>query len=300
MSARESVLVLCVNYHSEEDAAHLAQEMLSQEESCNLHLLMVDNSDSLGPEHQLQQMASQDRRLQILNPKANLGYFGAAWYGMNHYLQTNPLPNWIIVSNPDILLPDQKFFSTLFSLSPEGERPAILAPTIESALTGADQNPYIKVRPTAKMMVFRKWMFQFYPVSIGYQLLALFKAKLRDLIGKSLAPTAKPKAGKIYAGHGSFIIFHKSFFEAGGTLKHGVFLFGEEIHVAESAQRLNLKSMYQPALRVIHNEHATTGIIKSRKMAQFQKEATAYCASLFTGGQAASPTIHKEDALNDK
>jgi GT2 family glycosyltransferase len=85
----------------------------------------------------------------------------------------------------------------------------------------------------------------------------------------------------IYAPHCSFVIFNRKYFETGGTLKHGAFLFGEEIFVAETVRNLGFRIIYDPRFFVLHREHATTSILKGRKMLVYLREANDYCVNQF-------------------
>jgi GT2 family glycosyltransferase len=110
----------------------------------------------------------------------------------------------------------------------------------------------------------------------------LIKERLHRLRQPSGIDTAEPTATveplQIYAAHGAFLAFRKSYFEAGGTLRHGAFLFGEEIFVAETVRRLGLTIGYDPRLRVFHRGYTTTGYMPSRQMATYMREAARYCA----------------------
>jgi hypothetical protein len=46
--------------------------------------------------------------------------------------------------------------------------------------------------------------------------------------------------------------------------------------VAETTKGLGLAVSYCPWLRILDNEHASTGIIRSRKVAGYMKDATNY------------------------
>ena len=75
------------------------------------------------------------------------------------------------------------------------------------------------------------------------------------------------------------MIFYRTYFEKGGTLDHGAFLFGEEVFVAESARKFGMEIVYDKRLRVIHSEHVTTRSSKDRM--KYKYEAARYCAKEF-------------------
>lgn len=90
------------------------------------------------------------------------------------------------------------------------------------------------------------------------------------------SPTPQPgdsTARRIYAPHGSFVIFSRSFFQAGGFLDTTVPMFAEEFTIATLAERLSLPIMYHPELKVSHREHSTTGAALTRAKYDMERMA---------------------------
>ena len=280
------VLVTCVNYHNERETEAFIGKLGEQRIPGTLSTVVVNCNEAGDPD--LSFIAGVPG-VEVASPGRNLGYFGGAAYGLRRYLEDNPLPDWVVVSNTDIAFPDRDFFGRLLALYPEGA--GVVAPSIHSNLSSRDQNPYMARRPPAARMHFYKWIFRFYPVYTAYHALSLARGKLLSVVpgvtsgnapgdaGAAGGPRSSPRS--IYAPHGSFVLFHRRYFEAGGNLDHGAFLFGEEVFVAETARRLGLPVEYDPRLALLHREHATTGLFKNRKVARFQWEASAYCAEEF-------------------
>jgi hypothetical protein len=106
-----------------------------------------------------------------------------------------------------------------------------------------------------------------------YSLFTIYHLVKTKLLGR--ANTRQNELVKPYALHGSFMIFNKTFFQKGGSINYPCVLFGEELFIAEQTLKLNLNMLYEPTLQVEHNEHATTGIFKS-------KEAVAYLQQSYT------------------
>jgi GT2 family glycosyltransferase len=79
--------------------------------------------------------------------------------------------------------------------------------------------------------------------------------------------------GKIFAPHGSCIIFNKNYFERGGTLEPISFLFGEEMFIGETARRINLEVVYVPDLQVSHTEHSSFGNFISRRTNTYYRQS---------------------------
>ena len=88
----------------------------------------------------------------------------------------------------------------------------------------------------------------------------------------------------IYAPHGACVIFSKRFFSEGGSLDLPVFLFGEEICIAEAVRRLGLSVIYNPKLVLTHHEHQSPQwrrILLTRKAALHLAKSTAYLVDTY-------------------
>jgi len=283
--AEPQVLVICVNFHCEEDIRRLVAETLDQRGSDRLRVVVVDNGSDEAADPPLTALAESDPRVSVVSTGANLGYYGGAARGLQKYLEAMYIPEWIAVSNPDIQFSGGDFFEGLLrmhSLSP----PEVLAPAILVREVGKDQNPYMVGRPSRFRIQFYKWNFHFYITCLAYHLLLPARAFARMLLKAGLPSQANsirapllPQA--IYAPHGSFVLFHRSYFVAGGGIKHGARLYGEEVFVAESARRLALKVVYDPRLQVLHRRHSTTQALPNRRMASYLRESSAYIADKF-------------------
>jgi GT2 family glycosyltransferase len=253
----------------------------SQEFEGQLRAVVVDNSQPPATDSRLDALAKEDH-FDVVVPPENLGYFGGAAYGFDHFVAGHGLPDWVIVSNPDILLEDKRFFDKLCILHRDTHC-AMIAPGIMSRLTGDNQNPYMKQRPGKSITSFREQIARNVLVFNAYELLSHAKRGLRGIFKRSrrLLTDAVGDVSKIYAPHGSFIIFNKAYFEAGGSLEYEPFLYGEENYVAEIARQLNLPVFYDPRLQVTHQEHATTGLLKSKAMVSIIHDARSYLYNRF-------------------
>jgi hypothetical protein len=183
----------------------------------------------------------------------------------------------------DVEFSDGQFFSALRELETT-ESLGVVAPRIWSARWKRDLNPKISQRPSKARMNLYRVIFGNYYLQMTYEILSFLKNGLKASIRERLAsfrghPQSEMQiedASSIYAPHGSCMIFNRRYFSAGGNFEYSVFLFGEEIFVAETAKRLGLAVRYCPWLRILDSEHASTGIIRSREVAGYMKEATNY------------------------
>jgi GT2 family glycosyltransferase len=100
--------------------------------------------------------------------------------------------------------------------------------------------------------------------------------KIRYTLRKWMLDGNSCAAKSIYAPSGAFLIFSRRFFEAGGFIDDGSFLYAEEFRVAEMCRCLNLAIVHEPALRVWHEGSQSTGRMLSRSVYRYQKEGFSY------------------------
>ena len=274
----QGFLLICVKYGGDEETERYLESVQAQEGLHALHVLVVDNSADSNWIPSVSQLSCQ-----AVRPPANLGYLGGARYGLSAYLEQNVMPDWVIISNVDLTISDRRFLEHLSKLASVPDVGAV-APSIYSDLTGIDQNPYMKTRPSELRMHAYKWLYRSWLVLNLHE----FTAALFHRVRTALSIARKPPTDRvshcrqtIYAPHGSLMILSKQYFERGGDLNFPEFLFGEEIYIAEKMMALGLKVIYEPLLRVIHEEHRTTKLMKSRNIAAYAAASAAYCADTF-------------------
>ena len=259
-------LILLVNYRHEDEVVTFIREQLLQQEQVELTIVVCDNgsTDSDGFRKQL----SAWKQVHYFSAGTNLGYFGGAAAGLKYFTQTiGELPSWTIVCNTDVELPGRDFLYRLFSLS---RGALVAAPAVHSTLSGHQQNPFREQRVSLSYLKFMRAIYSFYPLYFLYQLLAYVKRFFRR------ARTAEGVTRNVYAVHGTFFAFHRTFFAQGGSLQYGSLLFGEELFVAEQLAGMQSACRYVPELQIEHREHASTGRFKSPGMVKYMKESTDY------------------------
>jgi GT2 family glycosyltransferase len=287
---KNDILTICVNYHNDEETINFVKELIAQQNCDGQKVIIVDNSDRSDIPSPLLKLCC-DERVLLYHPCENMGYYGGAWWGMQQYLKEFSLPDWVIVCNTDLHFPIPDFFTRLLRYHAENP-PAIIAPNIILELQGlipsseTNQNPHLVRRPRRLRLHFCKWIYRYYPPSIIFEILSSLRHKIGNHLKREMVPSnftihSNDKPVKIYAPYGAFVIYHRSYFEAGGTLDYGAFLFGEEIFVAEIARRLGLTVLYDPRLHVMHRARTATGKLSSRKRIRFTYESTLYLIDTF-------------------
>jgi hypothetical protein len=262
----EEVHFIAVNYRGSSALPTYLQSLLSQD-CASWRMTVIDNSADPRETEQLSRFARVSESVRVVPAPRNLGYLGAAGWLMS---QPGPAPaEWTVLSNMDIRLSDSTFVSGLLGV---GDGAPVLAPSIVSMPGGWPQNPYLVTRPSVRAMRRRKLMLSNPIVGQAAGLAAETKLRFR----KRDDACADLRRRPVYAPHGSVIPFHRRYFTDGGDLEHPVFLFNEELTIAEKCRRLGFTVMFEPSLRVVHDRHQTTGVWRSWRVLRAQAEAAEY------------------------
>ena len=277
-----SLVAICVNYYNEQQTIAFARRLVELHSPTQCQVIVASNNVTGDGNKTLTEAFSDTPQVQIVHWGENLGYFGAAARALREYLLSHELPDWVSVSNTDLLLEDGPFVQRLMEHS---NTPGIgvVAPSVISTATGIEQNPFMMSRPPAFRMHLLKWVFKTRPTWLLWGQASRLKYVIRRCLEAVKAagnnPTAQQACRPIYAAHGSFIVFRKEYFDGGGCLDHKPFLFGEEIMVAETARRLQLTTLYDPFIVLRHIEHSTVG--ESARVREYQAESARHCADQF-------------------
>jgi len=274
VTAQAEVLLICVNYRKPVETQHFVSSARDQTLNASLRVIVVDNS----PQPTIIDTDTAD--LKTFAPGKNLGYFGGAAAALKEHLKNREMPRWVIVSNPDVFFPSRDVLQRLLD-SHRGDEPAVIAPSIRTLNSFVEQNPYMRLRPNRWRMRLNSWIFSHYPVDAVYQGLSWVKHRTLDGVTKEPVRANAALPEKIYAPHGSFIALHRSYFEKGGTLEYGAFLFGEEIFVAETARKLGLTVLFEPSIVIEHTERSTRHGLWNRDTSRYRRQALRYLTRNF-------------------
>lgn len=264
------IALYCVNYNSYDELhafIHSVEKSVADIIGCkSLDIFIADNT-----EENYKEICLRNKFFSIhtFPFHKNLGYFGAVKKMMD---ETNPESfDFIIISNVDVVLaPDalQGIVGKTADYSNKGI--GWIAPQIYSEAENRDRNPKIMNRYSIRKLKILRLLFKYPMLYFLYKNTAYKRKRYQP-----------HTAGNIYGGHGSFIILTKEYIEKCGPINYPVFLFGEEIYLAEECRRHNLKVVYDPTIKVTDKEHASTGRMPSRQYNKFNIEALNYIIRTF-------------------
>lgn len=201
------------------------------------------------------------------NEKDNPGYFGA----IKKLMQNVDIDtyDYAIISNVDLTL-DEDFFVKLAAYNC-AENTGWIAPSIWSRLEGRDRNPARTERPSYKKMLILKSFYQYPILDTIYHKTAYRRKKYNT----------KSTAGTIYAGHGSLIILTRQYFKKCGKIDYPMFLFCEELYLAESCRQAGLTVKYEPSIVVYDKEHVSIGKMSHSLYCKYNLKAMKYIIERF-------------------
>jgi GT2 family glycosyltransferase len=267
-------LIITVNYKGADSTESFLKSAARLERFESAYVIVVENGSRDGSAECLRPIVARLDNVELLESAINRGYFGGANWALQQYLARGYRPDWVIVCNNDILFDDQQFLSKLLDRDPENAQ--VIAPAIIARLTDLDCNPFLRKRLTPIQLWRIRFWYSNYYLTWSMQLLSPYVQMLRRYI---YFWRPKPKSGdsaRIYAAHGSFIIFSRSYFATGGYIDDGFFLYAEELTVAEICLRLGFRIVYDPDLQVWHYCHGVTGRTLNRSTFEYAKRGLHY------------------------
>jgi GT2 family glycosyltransferase len=245
----KKILIITVNYQNTDPTFKLIKSIEKCNNTKTIQLVIVDNGSTMKSKKELLKFSKESfLSCFILESESNKFYWGGANFALENLLVNNGNYEWIIICNNDILFDDNQFFDKLLN-----QNKKIIAPKIISSTTKNDLNPFMLNPISFVQDIYYSFYYMSYFTSkIFHKLGRLIKSLKKKMIYKNFSNY------KIYAPHGSCIIFNKDFFENGGLLDTGFTMYGEEVSTAEIAKKINSLIYYIPSLSIIHNEHQST------------------------------------------
>lgn len=244
------VIIYCVNYNSYDELKNYLESLNNAlvNSSVELSVVVIDNSQKM--------QDIQDKYLfELIHLKLgeNLGYFGGAEYGIKNCGKNINDFDYSIISNVDLQV-QEDFFIQLSALGVD-ESIGCVAPCIYSIGENRNRNPKVLSRYSLKKLQLLRLLYK-YPV-LNFIYTTVFFSKHRKKVEESNQEI-------IYAAHGSFMLFTKKFYDFIENMSYPVFLFGEELYIAENLRSRGLKTIYEPNLVVNDTDHASTSKMKSK------------------------------------
>ena len=254
-----AVSVIC--YDNENEVLEFANKLSRQKDSEKIMLLVTCNKCK--NVEQLRENLSKIKIFsQVFDAKQNLGYLPGCLYGFKSYSGEY---KWSVISNTDIDFVSDEFFAKFLNKHYDSQI-ACIGPDITVRATGKHQNPFAASRPSNALMKLRKVVYSNYGLYRLYGWLSKIKNKI---INHETQITNK----YVYGVHGSVIILKKECVDKFIDDDIQIFMYGEELYIAEKLRESQLLSYYDTNLKIIHNENQVTGKIASPKKQEWSSQS---------------------------
>lgn len=262
-----AISVIC--YDNEEEVLGFADK-LSKQKECEKIVLLVTCNKCTNVKKLINDLKKIEISSQVFEPKCNMGYLHGCLYGFKEF---NEEYEWAIISNTDIEFVSDKFF-VKFLDNHYDSKIGCIGPDITLKATGKHQNPFALTRPRNTLMKFRKIMYA------NYFLYSLYYT-LSDVKNKIYHTSVQKEKGYVYGVHGSVIILRKECIDRFLEDEIQIFMYGEELYIAEILKENQLLSYYDTNLKIIHNENQVTAKITDQKKQKWCSQSISFLVKRF-------------------
>ncbi len=265
MKTERSLGIVLINYFNDEEVIGFIRAQLFRQTHNEIKIYLLNNGSN--DSNQLKMFCLSEKRIQYFDTGENLGYIGGFLFVFE--MIKSACPYWLILSNSDIEFASLDLLENI-SVKSIDEDVAIMGPSVISSRTHHNQNPFYDKRISIRRLRLLSIVFSNYFTYFLYQCLGL----LKSIFKRNAIKHVEQDSRTVYSVHGSFMIVKSEFIEKYfDELKDAPYLFGEEIQLAEVAFSHRLKTLFVPELKIIHHEHATTKLFKSKKMLKMLKDS---------------------------
>lgn len=259
-------LVVSVSvYNNDAEVIEYGRQLSSQTYSANIVYLVTANSSN-NYEKLESNLNELHLETHIYHPAYNLGYLNGCIFGIKQFNDLNE-DDCVVISNTDLDLIDSTLFRSISAIMDETSI-WCLGPSI-MLKNGRLQNPFLVYRPNSYTMK-KLEIIQGNPILLSiYSLLSTIKHRIVDV-------NEVEESNYVYAVHGSFFVLNYACVNALIESNNDIFMYGEEILIAEIVRSKGGHVKYVGDLMVIHNENSTTGLTNAAMKAKWYKQSFKY------------------------
>lgn len=249
-----------LHYLTDQDTIKCVESIIN---TCNTNdycIAIVDNFSNNGSIEKIEEKYKSVKNIYFLKNSKNLGFAKGNNVGYE-FCKKELKCTTIIVLNNDTILNSKNILEQI-ELDETNYHPAIIGPDIQSMIDGGHQNPMKKVLIDRRII--KKQMRKY------RMLLLINKVFLYDIIKKSGGKKETEKSVQDFESeykencylHGSFVIFTKRFIEQYDYAFYPeTFLYNEELILKKICENGNLKTLYDPNIKVLHKEDSSTNVL---------------------------------------
>jgi GT2 family glycosyltransferase len=144
----------------------------------------------------------------------------------------------------------------------------VVAPNLIT-IDGVHQNPHA----IAKISKRRQFIYDLYHINYYLSLLISFTAKVTRKFTQRRDHEEHKEGQIIHQGYGACYILTPVFFQHFDALKSPSFLMHEELFLSIQLEKSGLNMYYEPAISIIHYDHATVSKVATKKFWKISADA---------------------------
>jgi len=264
---------ISVSCYNNEDEIILFAKMLKKQKNLeNLVLLVTVNAAK-----SINKLTTQLKRIKIdshiYEPQINLGYLHGCIYGLKKYGSRNDY-DWAFISNTDIKFEQNDFFLK-FQNKIFDKSIWCVAPNVILDNSKKPQNPFLYTRLKKNKVFMYKTIYNSIFLFVPFMLLAKIKNKLITI------QNSKIYLKNIYAAHGSGLFLHKKCIQELVKNNDPIFMYGEEVLIAEIIYENCKKVYYYDEIKFQHYANKVTSLLKSKMVQKFFSDSFNYIYKRF-------------------
>lgn len=271
MEENFQVIISVACYHNDEEVIYFANQLSNQSLVLNI-ICIVTCNDTTNFYNLKRKLTKVNIKSIVFQAPYNLGYLNGCLYGIKEFGLIKK-EDWIIISNTDILISNIFLLQSMIRCNKVYKNIWCIAPSV-SLPTGEEQNPFLIKRPTRRKMMIWK-VFQGTTVLIE---LYNFFSKIKKHIKKQ---NNNIRTGFVYAVHGSFFILNYQCVQKLLEIENKIFMYGEELLIAEIVRKNHGKILYLSEESIIHNENSTTKSANMKIKAKWYRQSFDYLYTTF-------------------
>lgn len=267
----KKILVLITCYNNDDEVIEYVKDLSRQTVVDSIQIVVTVNNVKNIAEFKDRILAVHPS-IKLEFPGKNLGYLFGCLNGLKSINNIEDY-EWVLISNTDITFENEHCLQYLLENKTNPET-WVIAPMV-TLPSGRQQNPFLSERPSSTKILF--WQIvqgNTIPLYL-YSSLANVKNRLK----KNLLCNMEDR--NIYAAHGSCFFVKPEC--AKEVQKHfgDLFMYGEELLIAEIARNNKKLIKYFPDVKVLHNENSTTKHINYKRKAIFYRQSYRYIYNNF-------------------
>ena len=264
------IVISVVCYRNDDEVVDFARQIEKQDAANRIVLLVTVNKANDYNELSCK-LASVKLECHLYNANKNLGYLNGSLYGVDQYGKLNSCDK-VVISNTDLTLKNEKTFSDIL-MNMEDDDIWCLGPSIQ-LITGKYQNPFLKERPSNRKI-------KIWKIVQGNVILLWLYTYLSKIKNRMKKKDFADESGFVYSVHGSFFVLNQKCVLELAKISSQIFMYGEELLVAEIVRANKHKVFYNSQISITHNENSTTSLANMTLKADWYNKSFRFIVQKF-------------------